>query len=168
MQIVCKNEKFSRGFMVWAGISSNGKTGLHFVNKGAKINSDYYIERVLKRFVRKDVPNLYPDGNFMFHQDSAPSHRSKKTIDWLKEHKIKYTTSEQWIPKSPDAAPMDYFVWGYLKNQFKKKNIKNTAVLKCALNKAWKGLPQEMIDRALQSWPKRVHNIYKTKGGNIE
>ena len=61
---------------------------------------------------------------------------------------------------------MDYFVWGYLKNQLKKKNIKDTAALIRALKKAWRELPQDMIDSA--SWPKRVYKIYKLKGSHIE
>jgi hypothetical protein len=32
-----------KGFMVWAGISSRGKISIRFVDPGAKINSDYYI-----------------------------------------------------------------------------------------------------------------------------
>ncbi len=51
-----RSEKFSQGFMVWAGISARGKTKLHFVTKGAKINSDYYINNVLKPF----WPEIYP------------------------------------------------------------------------------------------------------------
>jgi hypothetical protein len=45
-------------FMVWAGISSHGKTSLRFVIPGAKINSDYYINNILKRFLLHDVPRL--------------------------------------------------------------------------------------------------------------
>ncbi len=72
------------------------------------------------------------------------------------------------MPKSPDAAPMDYYVWGHLKNNLKKKNIKDSAALKRSLKKAWAELPQEYIDKALNSWPKRIFNIYKAKGHHIE
>ncbi|CAM4869666.1 unnamed protein product [Rotaria socialis] len=39
-----------QGFMVWAGISSYGETSLRFVKPGVKINSDYYINNILKPF----------------------------------------------------------------------------------------------------------------------
>ena len=34
--------------MVWAAITSNGKTPLHFVEPGAKINKEYYCKQILK------------------------------------------------------------------------------------------------------------------------
>jgi hypothetical protein len=49
------------------------------VELGAKINADYYINNVLKQYL-KEAERLYPDGNFVFHQDSAPSHSAKKNI----------------------------------------------------------------------------------------
>ncbi|UJR18812.1 hypothetical protein I4U23_021939 [Adineta vaga] len=52
--------------------------------------------KVLKPFLSKDVQRLFPKGQklkWFFHQDSAP----------------------KWMPASPDAAPMDYSIWGHLK-----------------------------------------------------
>lgn len=66
--------QFPIGVMVWLGISANGCTAVRFVKPGAKINSDYYINKVLKPFIRRDIPKLYPNGDYLFHQDSAPSH----------------------------------------------------------------------------------------------
>jgi len=110
------SQSHPKGFMVWAGISSSGVTQLRFVKPGAKINSDYYIEKILKPFLRKDLKILYPNGDYALHQDSAPSHRSKKTIKYLQDNKVIYITPEQWMPNSPDAAPCDFFLWGILKN----------------------------------------------------
>ena len=30
---------------------------------------------------------------------------------------------EEWTPKSPDAAPMDYSIWDHLKQQLNKQKI---------------------------------------------
>ncbi|CAF2021227.1 unnamed protein product [Rotaria magnacalcarata] len=49
-----------KGFMVWAGISSHDKTTLRYVKPGAKINSDYYINNILKPFLSRDIPRLFP------------------------------------------------------------------------------------------------------------
>ncbi|CAM2704087.1 unnamed protein product [Rotaria socialis] len=48
-----------QGFLVWAGISSYAKTSLRFVKPGVKINSDYYINNILKPFLSRDVPRLF-------------------------------------------------------------------------------------------------------------
>jgi cyclopropane fatty-acyl-phospholipid synthase-like methyltransferase len=140
--------------MVWDGKSSSGVTQLSFFEPGAKMNSDYYIKKILKPFLRKDVKILYPNGDYIVHQDSAPSHSSKKAVKYLQDNKVTYITPEQWMPNSPDAAPCDYFLWRYLKNRLKHHEVKSINRLKNALQAEFKKISQEMINRALKSWPK--------------
>lgn len=126
-----------KGFMVWAGISSRAKTSIRFVDPGVKINSDYYINHILKPFLSDDVPRLFLNREkkrMIYHHNSAPSHTSKKTITFMNDSKINYVKPEQWMPKSPDAAPMDYAVWGYLKQRLNKQNIENLDELKKKFN----------------------------------
>jgi hypothetical protein len=167
LECFTRRENHSKGFMVWAGISKRGKTKLYFVDPGAKVNSDYYISHILKPFLRYDVKKLYPDGDYIFHQDSAPAHVSKMTCAWM-EPRMPFLKKEEVMPKSPDAAPMDYFVWGWMKRKLNKIEVHDMTGLKKALKKVWRQLPQEMIDNALKSWPERVHDIYKAKGHHIE
>lgn len=179
IQYVTKGEKFNvvvpletsnfqKSVMVWAGICSNGKTKLRFIKPGGKIYASYYIKHVLKPFIRYDVPRLYPNGNYIFYQDSAPSHRSTKTLNYLDEKNIRYVTPEQWLPHSPDCAPCDYFLWGYLKNCLKYKKLETIEQMKKVLKSVYNKVPQEMIERALRSWPKRYGQIYYAKGHQIE
>lgn len=162
-----RKQLHSKGFMVWAGVSFNGKTRLHFIEPGAKINSRYYIDNVLKKFLIRDAKRLYPNNNFIFHHDSAPSHVSKLTQEFMHAN-MKFLEKDNWIPMSPDAAPMDYFVWGYLKRKLWRVKVKDMAGLKRALKKAWRELPQNLINKALESWPRRVLKIYQAKGHQIE
>ncbi|CAF4458272.1 unnamed protein product [Rotaria socialis] len=160
-----------QGFMVWAGISSSGKTSLRFVRPGVKINSDYYINHILKPLLSRDIPRLFPKNKknkIIFHQDSAPSHVSKKTIAFLNESKINYVKPEEWMPKSPDAAPMDYSIWGYLKQRLNKQKIGNLNELKKKLLYQWTKMDQLYIDKVLAQWPKRVFLIYKARAFHIE
>ena len=48
-----RQEAHAKGCMVWAGISAAGKTRLYFVDPGAKINSEYYINKILKPFLAR-------------------------------------------------------------------------------------------------------------------
>ena len=41
-----KRNSFAPGLMVWAGDSYYGKTSLRIINKGIKVNADYYIGHV--------------------------------------------------------------------------------------------------------------------------
>jgi hypothetical protein len=162
-----RSESHAKGFMVWAGVSYKGKTSLHFVDPGAKINSQYYCNNVLKNFLARDVRKLYPNGDYLFHQDSAPSHVSNFTRDFMSS-RMKFITKEEWIPKSPDAAPMDYSIWGNMKRMLWREKVEDMASLKRAIRRVWRRLPQELINNTLKSWPKRLNKIYNNKGKYIE
>jgi hypothetical protein len=162
------HESYPKGVMVWMGISANGCTKVRFVKSGAKVNSNYYIKNILQPFLKEDAPILYPNGDYLFQQDSAPSHRSKKTIKFLNDNKVPFITPLQWLPNSPDAAPLDFFFWGYLKWRINQRKPKTLKGLKRIIKEEVKKVPQNMIDKALKSWSRRCRQIYYNQGLHIE
>lgn len=156
-----------KGVMAWVAISAKGIFKPIFVEPGAKIDAIYYIKKVLVPFL-KDVKNKYHNMDFWFHHDSEPAHTSKITLEFLNQNKIKFITPKEWMPCSPDAAPCDYFLWGYVKSQLKKYKIYTIDGLKRAIRKELKLVPQCYVDRALNSWGKRCRQIYDAKGLHIE
>ena len=70
--------------MVWGCIGPKGVGGLVVGNRS--INSDYYIE-ILEKNLKPYVKKIYGDGNhsFIFQQDNASCHASKKTSDYLRQ-----------------------------------------------------------------------------------
>lgn len=158
----------SKGLMAWAGVSSNGKTRLRWVEPGAKINSEYYINRVLKPFIKNDVHTLYPDGNFIFHQDSAPAHKAASTVQFLEKSGINFIREKDWMPCSPDAAPMDYGIWNWMKERIKDRRARTLKGLKKIVEQVWSELPQSHIDATSKAWPKYVYRVYKEQGRQIQ
>jgi hypothetical protein len=155
------------GLMVWIAFSASGFFTPIFVDKGAKINSKYYCHKVMRPF-SKELKQRYPDDDYLFHHDSAPAHASKYTRKYLKDNGIRYITPDQWMPSSPDCAPCDYWLWGYLKSKLNKRRIKTIIGLKRAIREEVQKIPPEMIVKALRAWPKRCRMIYYAKGQNIE
>ncbi|GBN66134.1 hypothetical protein AVEN_168207-1 [Araneus ventricosus] len=84
-----------KGVMVWMGISANGVTKPLFVQPGAKINSEYYIQKILMPFLKDDYCRLYPNGDAVFHQDSAPSHASRVTQKFLTDQQVQFLRPQQ-------------------------------------------------------------------------
>ena len=72
------------------------------------------------------------------------------------------------MPKSPDAAPMDFGIWGILKRRLQKRTVNTITGLKRALMDEWRKLDQETINKTLASWPKRCRMIYYCHGSQIE
>lgn len=58
----------------------------------------------------------------IFQQDGHPAHTSiaARTVlnrkfpnKWIGKH----SDFQEWPPRSPDMAPLDFFLWGFLKNK---------------------------------------------------
>ena len=154
--------------MVWGAVSAHGKSKLYFIAPKVKVNADYYISNIMKPFIKKDLAKLYPDGNYIFQQDSAPAHRAKKTIEFFESSNFIFLKPENWLANASDAAPMDYGIWPYLRRRVNDRNPKTLQGLKKVLTEEWNKMPQRVIDNYLRVWPRKCREIYYAKGKNIE
>ncbi|CAM2722326.1 unnamed protein product [Rotaria socialis] len=106
-----QNDLHPVAVMVWAGVSSHGKTQVYFIEQRATIASKYYIEHIIESLIEYDIPRLFPGDmqkKMVLHQDSAPGHVAKYTISYVKEHNINVIMPLERLPKSPETAQMDY------------------------------------------------------------
>ncbi|GBN02103.1 hypothetical protein AVEN_9672-1 [Araneus ventricosus] len=59
--------------------------------------------------------------NVWFQHDGAPAHKSSSVKQYLMEEFgeqiIGYRGFQEWPPRSLDLTPMDFFLWGYLRQQ---------------------------------------------------
>ncbi|GAV06399.1 hypothetical protein RvY_16403 [Ramazzottius varieornatus] len=156
--------------MCCAGISFRGPTKMFISPSGAKINADLYIQNVLKPLIEKEIPRLCGKEahKVVLHQDNAPAHQARKTQEYLRQSEVKFIPREHWIGNSPDLAPMDFAVSGiFMGLLFNKKPRDDTGLVR-AIKTAWVKLPMEKIERALQSWKRRVELMIERKGFQIE
>ena len=101
-------------------------------------------------------------------KDSASSHTSKQTLAYVRKQNMNFVTPQEWMPKSPDAALMDFAIWGIFKRRLQMRKIYTLAGLKRALRDEWRKLEQHVINKTLESWPKRCRLIYNLHGSQIE
>ena len=61
--------------------------------------------------------DIHPD--ICFQQDGATTHTSLHAMDWLRNrfgnNIISHRFDFQWPARSSDLSPLDYFLWGYVK-----------------------------------------------------
>ena len=76
----------------------------------------------------------------VLHQDRASGHVVKDTISYMKEHNINVIMPHERLPKSPDAAPMDYSIWGVMEERVRKHKVSTLKGLKNAIKVEWKTL----------------------------
>jgi len=78
-----------------------------------KVNQKTCID-FLKTSLLPECRRLYPDNDFVFMQDSAPSHRAKATQNFLRNNTPDFISLQESTPHSSYLNPLDYSVWDIL------------------------------------------------------
>jgi transposase len=166
MRIVGRSQK-PKSVMVWAGITYDGKTPLFFIEDGLKIDKMVY-QAMLREKVLPWARVHFGDRQWIFQQDSAPSHRAKSTQDWIRANFPNFIDSQQWPPYSPDLNPLDFSIWSILEAKACAKPHASVASLKRALKKAWNEISLETIAKTVDNFPKRLQTCITSGGGHFE
>ena len=108
----------SRKVMVSAGLTWYGATNPFFVNdKGLKVDGVSY-KKHLKKQLFPSINKVYKRNDWIFVQDSAPSHRSNIVQEFLKQElNRRFIKPSDWPPYSPDSNPLDYYFWNNVKEK---------------------------------------------------
>ena len=117
-------------------------------DKAVAINSDRYVQ-MLVEFLQPRLNNLgYRNSNLWFQQDGATAHTATKSMEVLRKmfpsRLVSLRGDVPWPARSPDLAPCDFFLWGYLKERVYRDRPKTIQELKIAIDREIKLIPQEM------------------------
>ena len=123
------HEKFKKDsciiflFTLWCGLTASTVIYLSFFENydstTVTVNGDRY-RTMIREFL---IPEIERHGlqNTWFQQDGATAHTARETMTLLNEcfpnHLISRFANIPWPPRSPDLAPCDLFLWGYLKSR---------------------------------------------------
>jgi len=155
--------------MIW-GIIGRGFRFLHVFDSKSRLDSEEY-QKVLK----KVVTHLKRDGRVM-QQDGATCHTSRSTRDWLAKQGV--AVLEGWPPYSPDLNVIEN-LWDYLARKTweliadkitkGKGSLKaNAEILSVNVVKAWNAIPDDVMNRFLDSYEHRLKKCVALKGGYVQ
>ena len=111
-RLYSKGNKFSKKVMVsavitWKLVSQTLSIGGNEI----KVNEASYLQ-LLRDDLIPTVEAMYPNKDFTFVQDSAPSHCANQVRNFLKEKlKSRFVKNTNWPLKLPDCNPLDYYFW---------------------------------------------------------
>ncbi len=166
-QRIVARVQFPKSVMVWAGVTSDGKTPLVFIDQGVKINQKTY-QKTLHDKVLPWTRSHFGRRPWTFQQDSAPAHRAQSTQNWLRDHVPDFITAKQWPPSSPDLNPLDFSIWSLLEAKACAKPHTSIESLKKALTKAWTEISPSVLEKVVDSFKKRVQQCIDAEGGHFE
>ena len=154
--------------MAWGAVTADGVGPLLFLPQGVKINATVYQNSILKGSLKPWADAHFKGQVYTFQQDSAPSHKARNTQEWLRAHVPRFIASEEWPPYSPDLNPLDFLIWSILEAKVCSSRYTTTDGLKAALMREWKRIPAEVMRASCQLFTRRLADVVKARGGDIE
>ncbi|KYN28572.1 hypothetical protein ALC57_02013 [Trachymyrmex cornetzi] len=140
------------------------------VNITAVTYSEFLVETL--PYLLEDVP-LAVIPNIIFQQDGHPAHSSllARTIlnqrfpnRWIGIH----STLQEWPPRSPDLTPMDFFVWGYIRDQVYDSLPRNRNDLIQKIQTASEKITPIMLSKVRENLMRRIALCAEENGGHFE
>lgn len=114
----------------------------------------------------------YIHSDIWFQQDGATAHTSSKARAWLKSRfgnkVISHLTDFPWPARSPDLSPLDFFLWGYLKENVFRTKPNNIDTLKEAIREILSSIDQDTMAAVIANFEKRVNLCIQQQGGHFE
>jgi len=113
----------------------------------------YYYLLINFSDVINECRRLYPDNdNFVFMQDSAPSHRAKATQNFLRDNTPDFISSQEWTAHSPDLNPLDYSVSDILQElvyEGRREPFTNLKDLQNVIRDKWHDVDDQTVRKAI-------------------
>lgn len=137
---------------IWVGMWCNKIIG-PVIYEGS-LTSERYIDLVLSKILEEfeDEP-LNIVRQLWWQQDGAPPHNGRLVTAKLNEmfpnKWIGKWGTVQWPARSPDLNPLDYFLWGYLKNRLYRATPDNIEQLRLDLIREIRSIPARFIQRSI-------------------
>ena len=122
----------------------------------------------MKTVVKPWLDQEYPEGNYVWQQDSAPGHKAKTTQKWCEENLAEFWPWTMWPPSSPDCNPLDYGIWGAVERKACATPHPNVNSLKAAVEEEWSIMTEDFIVKTCKAFRPRIEAMIKAEGNHFE
>ncbi|GBL89022.1 hypothetical protein AVEN_255173-1 [Araneus ventricosus] len=156
---------------VWAGILGDRLLGPYLLPERLSGQSYLvFLNEVLTEFL-DDIPLAAIQG-LWFQHDGAPTHFCAPVRGWLDMQYpgrwIERGGLVLWPPRSPDLAPLDFFLWGHLKELVYRDVVTTQMDLVARLHAACTSVDPSMLQRVMTAIPRRAQACLDMYGRHFE
>lgn len=132
------------------------------------VNGDRYRAMLTEFLFTKIEEDI---GNIWFQQDGATCHTAEATLDVLRpvfeDRIISSRADVVWPPRSCDLTPLDYYLWGALKDECYADKPETIDALKDNIREAIGEIQLHTIDNVLKNWTDRVGYCMASRGSHL-
>ena len=152
-----KTVKHPPSVMVWGCFSGKGGRGsLYFLPSNEVMNTTNYV-KVLRSKMLVSY-GIHQSTHFL--HDSAPCHRSLRTMNFLATNHVRVI---EWPGNSPDLNPIEN-CWLVMKEIIAKERPASLDDLKKSIRWQWCHLSKEYLKTLAESMPSRIRKVRAAKG----
>lgn len=159
-------KKIEKKIMMTVFLNGEGIQLVVFKKPDETIDSDYFIEKIIKPLDSKCKADPAPDGlDYMIHFDNAKSHVSQKTQSFLATtcfEKMKHPCY------SPDLAPCDFGLFGTVKNKLIGIQCETEEELQGEIERVLGEFSPDEINRIFIGWMNRLRMCIQLDGEYIQ
>lgn len=167
---IATRSQYYKKVNVWCGVMYGKIIGPYFFN--ANVNQHTYLD-MLQNFL---MPAVTDEPNFQsvyFQQDGCPAHSTLLVRNYLQEYFgnrwIGRYGPVNWPARSPDLSPLDFFLWGYVKQRVYNSNLDNNIeILKQKITEAVNSVTEDMIHNVYKEFVCRTERCVEVGGNHIE
>lgn len=157
------------GINVWAGLYKDQIIGPFIFEENLTAERYLHFLEIEFQEYLMDLP-LAEIQNIWFHQDGAPPHNGRQVKNFLnREFPEKWIGNGgfiEWPARSPDLSPLDYFLWGAIKNKVYKNPINTPEDLRRVVLNAFRSIRRRSIRRAIEKMRSKI-DLCIQQNGNI-
>lgn len=142
--------------------------GQHVIQRGRK--TPFYPRnckygKVSRHFRRIAVAGhaekcLTSGKDFVFQQDGAACHTSKKALKWMEDYNVPLL---EWVSSSPDLSPIET-LWHAMKKVLRTHPSRTIPELKERLQEIWNSFTPQFCEDLVNTMPQRISAVIKNKG----
>ena len=165
----------SRKCTAWCALSSEGIIGPCWFEdddgNAVTVNQENYCN-VIKKFTACLCLCHFDLKKLWFQQDGATPHTAVETRKLLSEkfedRLISLKAFHIWAPHSPDLSPLDFFLWGYAKDNVYKNKPSSITKLKQEITTFMRAILADTCKKVIQNFAVRIRECLLYHGDHIE
>lgn len=161
------------GVNVWVGLFGDTVIGPYIYEDN--LNADGYLHFLKTYFTDYVDDNICLSrlNNLWFQQDGAPPHNARSVSEYLSEmfpgKVISNNGDIRWPARSPDLSPLDYYLWGTMKDTIYK-------VVPTDIHELWRKIITTLrtkirrrdVARSIQNLKRRIELCLEMQGEPFE
>lgn len=158
---------------VWAGIYGNHIIGPFFIpgNLTGQIYLDL-LENAIYPALVQVLENEEDHQTIIFQQDGAPPHFVQPVRQFLDENFpdawIGRRGHIEWPPRSPDLAPLDFFLWGHLKSKIYATQPESLDDLRNRIINECRQITPQMLNNVRERFQQNLFYCMEVNGAHFQ